>query len=460
MVAVLAPRQKNPRFNTLEQWLRWQKTLHPRKVDLGLDRVAQTLKNLQLEQPPFLVITVGGTNGKGSTVAFLEAILRAGGYRVGAYTSPYLLRYNEQIRINGEEVNDAVLCDAFADVDEARASISLSCFEFGTLAALKIFQQAAIEVAILEVGLGGRLDAVNALDADAAVVTTIAIDHVEWLGPDRNSIGYEKAGIYRGQRPAICADPDPPETLLKHARSIAADLYLYSDDYEFERGEQGWSWRCAERHLDFLPLPNLYGEHQLANAAAALMALHTLNERLPLTPDAIRLGLLRAAISGRFQRFTVDSGTASVEWILDIAHNPQGAGILADCLKRERLKPLSPGFSGKNNGRTFAIFGILRDKDVSGVIQALDAEINHWYTISLSGSRGVNAEQLAMQLQQAGIDDQRISICTTIENACQMVQTEAVTGDRIIVFGSSYTVSAVLQSGVIGGEVWQKRTNL
>jgi dihydrofolate synthase/folylpolyglutamate synthase len=440
VTSLLALAPQTARFSSLEQWLSWQKTLHPRKVDLGLDRVSAVLERLLPKPPRYRVITVGGTNGKGSTVAFLEAILRAGGYRIGTYTSPFLLRYNEQIRINGSEVEDAVLCEAFAQVDHAREDISLSCFEFGTLAALKIFYDTDIEIALLEVGLGGRLDAVNALDADVAVVTTIAIDHVDWLGPDRTSIGYEKAGIYRSGRPAICADPEPPQSLLEHARGIGADLLLYGKDYGYRREGESWSWWSGSTRLDFLPLPSLVGEHQLANAAAALMALHALTPALSLHPDTIRLGLLQARIAGRFQVFSVGAG----EWILDIAHNLQGAQTLARCL---HARPA--------DGRTLAIFGILGDKDALGVIRALDDEVNHWYIVSLPGSRGVNAEHLAIQLRQAGIDDQAIHLCGAVETACQAAQKEAVAGDRIIVCGSSYTVSAVLQTGMLGGEVWK-----
>ena len=237
------------RFTTLDDWLRWQETLHPKAIELGLDRVRTVLHRLQPEALPFAVITVGGTNGKGSCLAFLDAILRAAGYRVGAYASPHLLRYNERIRVDGVEADDETLCRTFARIDAARGDISLTYFEFGTLAALERFREAGVEVAVLEVGLGGRLDAVNVVDADAALVTSIALDHTDWLGPDRDSIGYEKAGIYRPGRPAICADPDPPPRLLEHARAIGARLLRIGPDYGFARADPTWRWWSGAARL-------------------------------------------------------------------------------------------------------------------------------------------------------------------------------------------------------------------
>lgn len=241
------------RFTTLNDWLRWQETLHPRTIELGLDRVRTVLRRLRPAAPPFAVVTVGGTNGKGSCVALLDAILRAAGYRVGAYVSPHLLRYNERIRVDGVEADDETLCRAFARIDAARGDVSLTYFEFGTLAALECFREAGVEVAVLEVGLGGRLDAVNAVDADAALVTSIALDHTDWLGPDRDSIGHEKAGIYRSGRPAVCADPDPPPRLLEHARAIGARLLRVGLDYDFGRAGVTWRWRSDEARFDDLP---------------------------------------------------------------------------------------------------------------------------------------------------------------------------------------------------------------
>ena len=429
-------------FNTLGQWLAWQKTLHPRDVDLGLERVATMLRRLGLAQPRYCIVTVAGTNGKGSTVAFLEAMLNSAGYHVGAYTSPHLLRYNERVRVGGRMADDQELCEAFARVDAARGDITLSFFEFGTLAALQIFATASIDVAVLEVGLGGRLDAVNVLDADVAVITTISIDHTEWLGNDRESIGFEKAGIFRPHRPAVCADPEPPRRLLERARELVTPLFRYGRDYDFDVHGETWDWRgtdCARtvslRHAD-LPLPALLGQHQLANAAAALMALQLLTPRLPITEAALRLGLQQARNPGRFQIIP-----GPVEWILDITHNPQCARALAQCLR---------DYPGK--GRTMAVFGMLRDKDTQGVARALRLVVDRWYAVPTAGARGLSVEPLVNRLRQAGVVESAILACETIDQACQAAAKDAITGDRVVVCGSSYTVSAAMQTGLIGGE--------
>ena len=420
-----------PRFVTMEQWLAWQENLHPRAIDLGLERVQRVAQRLGLDQPPYRVITVGGTNGKGSSVAFLEAILRASGYQVGAYTSPHLLCYNERIRVNGVAVDNVTLCRAFAHIDSARGDVSLTYFEFGTLAALLIFQETGIQVAVLEVGLGGRLDAVNILDADAALVTSIAIDHVEWLGQDRDSIGREKAGIYRRGRPAICADPLPPAGLLEQARALGALLYQVGRDYGFGRTARHWTWWCDKWYLESLPLPALTGEHQLGNAAAALMTLTTLAECLPVPVEAIHLGLKQAQIDARFQVIP-----GAVEWILDVAHNPHAAAALAAGLK---TRPCT--------GLTRAVVGMLGDKDAAGVARALDGLVDCWYTATLYGPRGRFAEQLMSTLREAGIKGAMLSF-STVADACRAAQREAVRGDRVVVFGSFYTVAQMLQAGL------------
>ena len=359
------------RFTTLNDWLRWQETLHPRTIELGLERVRTVLRRLRPNAPPFAVVTVGGTNGKGSSVAFLDAILRAAGHRVGAYVSPHLLRYNERIQVDGAEADDESLCRMFARIDAVRGDVSLTYFEFGTLAALEWFWETGVDVAVLEVGLGGRLDAVNAVDADAALVTSVALDHTDWLGPDRDSIGHEKAGIYRPGRPAVCADPDPPPRLLEHARAIGARLLRVGSDYDFSHAGEIWRWRSDAAWLDDLPLPALAGEHQLGNAAAALMVLTSLSDRLPVDAVAIRAGLTRARLPGRFQIVP-----GPVEWILDVAHNPAAAAVLANQLKNRTCA-----------GRTWAIMGLLADKDADGVIEALAGVVDEWRPVTLTGAR-------------------------------------------------------------------------
>lgn len=413
------------RFTTLNDWLTWQETLHPHAIELGLERVRKVLQRLHPEPAPHVVITVGGTNGKGSCVAFLEAILRAAGYTVGTYTSPHLLRYNERIRINGTAVNDTDICQAFARIDAARSDISLTYFEFGTLAALELFRQAQVAVILLEVGLGGRLDAVNCVDADAALVTSIDLDHTDWLGPDRDSIGYEKAGIYRPGRPAICADPQPPTRLLKQAYEVGARLQIVGRDYHFAQMDQHWRWWNSTVHFDDLPMPALAGHHQLGNAAAALATLTSLADRLPVNADAIRTGLATAQIPGRFEVFP-----GTVEWIMDVAHNPHAAKVLAANL---RERPCA--------GQTLAIVGLLADKDADGVIAALTEVVDDWYTVSLDGPRGRTAADLAKVLQTVGI---RAITCPDIIAACRSVKVAAKPGDRIVVFGSFHVVAPVL----------------
>ena len=422
----------SPRFATLQEWLAWQQGLHPKAVDLGLERLTSVMQRMGLAQPEYTVITVGGTNGKGSCVAMLESILRAGHYHVGAYTSPHLLRYNERIRINGLEISDAELCRAFARIDAARADISLTFFEFGTLAAFDIFSRAEIDVAVLEVGLGGRLDAVNALDADAALITTIDIDHVDWLGPDRASIGYEKAGIYRAGKPAICADPQPPSTLLEHAHRIGAKLYLYNKDYGFKQHNGFWTWWSDTISFNALPVLQLTGRHQYANAASVLMGLVALTERLPLNTTAVQTGLSQAHIPARFQ---IISGP--VEWILDVAHNPQGVAILGRCLTARSC-----------SGKTRAVVGILSDKNAAAIAQNLKDNVDQWYAVTLKGARGRTAEQLADELRTAGCHGP-IACFESVADACYAAAQDAEQGDRIVVFGSFYTVAAALETGLV-----------
>ncbi|TVR56862.1 MAG: bifunctional tetrahydrofolate synthase/dihydrofolate synthase [Candidatus Competibacteraceae bacterium] len=416
----------DPRFTTLDDWLRWQETLHPRAIDLGLERVRTVLRRLQPEPPPYVVITVGGTNGKGSCVAFLDAMLRVAGYQVGAYTSPHLLRYHERIRVNGAEADDESLCRAFARIDAARGELSLTYFEFGTLAALERFRDAGVEVAVLEVGLGGRLDAVNVVDADAALVVSVDLDHTDWLGADRESIGYEKAGIYRAGRPAICADPDPPRRLLDHARHLGARLYQVGCDYDFVRTGATWRWWSEAARFDDLPIPTLTGDHQMRNAAAGLMALVSLRDRLPVRSSAIRAGLTQARLPGRLQ---IISGP--IEWILDVAHNPHAAAVLAEYL-RQRRRP----------GRTWAIVGLLADKDAGGVIRVMTDVVDDWCAVTLSGPRGRTGAELATLLGSSGVANS--AAYENTERACRVILDRARTGDRVVVFGSFHIVAPVL----------------
>ena len=416
------------RFPTLEAWLLWQEHLHPNPIDLGLDRVRQILGRMEIANPPFPALTVGGTNGKGSCVAFLGAILRAAGYRVGAYTSPHLLRYNERIRILDVEVTDAELCEAFERVDRARRDVSLTYFEFGTLAAFEIFRCHKIDVAVLEVGMGGRLDAVNAIDPVGALVASVGLDHQEWLGNDRDSIGYEKAGIYRGQRAAICGDRDPPPQLLETARRLGAELQVLGKDFDWRPSGSGWHWHGRQLSLQDLPLPALSGQMQLDNAASCVALLQAVTGELPVNEDAVRKGLAAARLRARFEQLP-----GAVPWILDVAHNPAAARALARNLA---MNPVS--------GKTMAVAGMFRDKAVEEVAAILDPQIDAWFLGGLGGARGQSAAHLARRLRTT-IPDARLTECETVADALHAAQSACVPGDRIVVFGSFQTVNAILR---------------
>lgn len=418
----------NTRPASLDQWLDYIERLHPQGIAMGLERVAAVRSALGLN-PGFPLITVGGTNGKGSACAMLEAILAHAGYKVGCYTSPHLLRYNERVRLGRREATDADLVRAFSGVEAARQETPLTYFEFGTLAGVSLFVEERVDVAILEVGLGGRLDAVNAFDADCALVMSIALDHMEYLGTTREAIGYEKAGILRAGRPAVCADPAPPQSLVRHAREIGAQLLLHGVDYGFSAERTQWRYRGPQGAKHGLPYPVLRGAHQLANAAACLAALDTLHDRLPVSMNDIRSGLLQAETPGRFQ---VLPGRPVV--ILDVAHNPHAAAALARNLDE----------MGRF-ARTIAVFAMLRDKDMVGVVAAIQRRIDHWFVAGIDAPRGARAETALQALRAAGAAG-AVNACENIAQAYAQACDMATQNDRILVFGSFYTVGAVMQA--------------
>ena len=416
---------------SLADWLARLEKLHPSTIELGLDRVRRVKEALGIA-PTFPLIVVGGTNGKGSTCAFLEAILGAAGYKTGLYTSPHLLRYNERVRIAGAEARDADLVAAFEKIDAARGDTSLTYFEFGTLGAMLQFIEAGVDVAVLEVGLGGRLDAVNVFDADAAIVTSVDLDHMEYLGDTRELIGFEKAGIYRAGRPSICADPAPPASLLAHARHIGADLRCVDRDFSAQREGDQWIFRGRETCWSALPLPAMAGAYQLRNAAGALAALEAVRDRLPVSEAAIRQGLVAARVPGRFQRIA-----SAPEVILDVAHNPEAARALAATLHEQPAA-----------GRTLAVVGMLADKDAAGVFSALEGEIDAWWTCTPDSPRAQDAAALAATLR-AHAGSAPVSVQTDVNMALAEAQSAAREGDRILVFGSFHTVAAVLDHATI-----------
>ncbi|GAB3514554.1 bifunctional tetrahydrofolate synthase/dihydrofolate synthase [Pseudoxanthomonas daejeonensis] len=411
----------------LDGWLAYMESQHPRSIDLGLDRVREVAARLGLGRPAAQVITIAGTNGKGSTVAFVESIARAGGWKVGAYTSPHLLRYNERVRIDGEEASDEALVAAFLAVEAARGGTSLTYFEYGTLAALWLFERAALDLAVLEIGLGGRLDAVNIVDPDVAVVTTVDVDHADWLGSDRETIGREKAGIARAWKPLVLGEVDPPSSVLRHAYAIGANAIRLGSDFFHEPAEDGhWRWRDVGAEL-LLPAPFLAAPSQRANAATAIAALRA----LPRSPDdaAYAQGVAAARLAGRLQRFERDG----IEVVVDVAHNPQAARELAAWL---RAQPAA--------GATAAVFAALADKDAAAMVEPLAASVSRWHLAGLAENpRGLDVDAFAARLVHAdavGSASRDVGVAEALERAIAA----SSPGDRVLVFGSFHTAAAAM----------------
>ena len=416
---------------TLPQWLERIERQHPQSIAMGLDRVREVASRMGLARPAKRVIVIGGTNGKGSTVAFIEAIARAAGWRTGAYTSPHLVAYNERVRIDGCDAGDAALVAGFEAVEAARGDTPLTYFEYGTLCALWLFARARLDLAVLEVGLGGRLDAVIIVDADGSVITTVDIDHVDWLGADREAIGFEKAGIARPWKPLVLGDDDPPASVLRHAYAIGASAVRANCDFFFtaEASDDGarWEWReVGKRHE--LPMPALAAPVQLRNAATAIAAIRAL--RMPLPESAIAQGIAQARIPGRLQRFERDG----VAVLVDVGHNPQAARELARWLRRDAAP-----------GRTFAVFAALGDKDASGVASALDGLVDAWHLAGLeeAGPRGLGVDAFAARLAGSPAADGLRH--ATVQAALAAALAAAEPGDRVLVFGSFHTAAAAIQ---------------
>jgi dihydrofolate synthase/folylpolyglutamate synthase len=403
---------------------------------MGLERInrVKAALGLHFDCP---VITVAGTNGKGSTCAFLESILLASGYRVACHTSPHLLKFNERARINGADVNDDLLLKHFAAVENARVSLvdapTLTYFEFTTLAIMHLFSESHLDVVVLEVGMGGRLDAVNIIDADCAIVTSIDIDHADFLGGTRELIAFEKAGIFRPGRIAVCGDPIPPQTLIDHAEQLGCDLWLQGRDYNFQGDKQQWGWAGRQKRFSGLGYPALRGANQILNASAVIAALMALHERLPVSAQDIRNGFALVELPGRFQ---VLPGQPTV--VLDVAHNPHAAATLAQSLERMGYHPY-----------TYAVFGAMADKDIEGVIKPLLEIVDFWFLTDLPTKRAASAKDLTQKLEQLGVKpkngvDGGIECFSTPAAAYQKALSQAGEGDRIVTFGSFYTVAGVM----------------
>lgn len=424
---------------TLSEWLTWQERLHLSSIDLGLERIRTVATNLHLLTLPFPLISVAGTNGKGSSTAMLQAIYQQAGYKTGVYTSPHLLRYNERISLSGSPVSDQSLCKAFATIDQARGDTSLTYFEFSTLAAAILFIEEKVDVAIFEVGLGGRLDAVNLWDADIALITSIAIDHEDWLGSNRNVIAIEKAGIMRPETPVICGDTQPPSTIASEAKKIGARLIQRNIDFSLhypktqspsENDPTTWQWHDLQKNTTLmLPLPALAGTFQCDNAANVVMLIKQLQARLPVATTAIEKGLINTTLAGRLQTISTCPTV-----LIDVAHNPQSAEQLALYLQQHPHK-----------GKTVALFSALKDKDISGIVTPFLTLIDQWHIISLQTTRGQSALTIKSELAMLGINNAQ-TVNNNFKKAMQDVKKTLKCEDRVVVFGSFLLVSGVLES--------------
>ena len=431
---------------TLEEWLAHCEHIHSREIDLSLERVREVRQRLGLTFA-VPVITVAGTNGKGSTCAMLEAIALAAGYRVGLYAKPHLVHFEERCRVNGRMVDAAQLLPHFAAVERVRAEVSLSFFEFTTLAIMRLLSQAPLDLVILEVGLGGRFDAVNAIDTDCAVITSIAIDHVEFLGTDRESIGFEKAGIMRAAKPAVVSDPVAPQSVMDHAAQIGADLRLLGRDFTFSGDAQQWSWAGRSTRFNALAYPALRGVNQLLNAAGTLAAFEALRERLPISAQAVRSGFARVELPGRFQ---ILAGKPTL--VLDVAHNPHAVAALAHNLDRMGFYP-----------RTHAVFGAMHDKDIAAMLTRMAPLVDEWHFTDLPPARASSAAALLETFRSLDLRDVKgvkglgpagIACHADPQQALQAALADADPADRIVVFGSFHTVGGVLKNGLprLGGD--------
>ena len=417
------------RFDSLDDWLDWQASLHPKAIELGLERVSKVAAKMGLLGPKHLVITVAGTNGKGSSVAMLEAMLLEAGHKVGAYTSPHMHRYNERIRVAGAEASNEWIIDAFDHIDQARGAISLSYFEFGTLAGLWVFAKQCVDIAILEVGLGGRLDAVNILDADLALITAIGIDHTEWLGEGRDGISLEKAGIARRDQPLVVSEPDPPEAMKVFLEEVGSHYFQLGKEFGFLVDEGEWDWWFDARHFKALPEPGLRGKHQFQNAAGAIAISQLLPTSLRPEEAAIRAALRKVHLAGRYERLDPHSIHVGFEVILDVAHNPDGTQMLAYMLEEHRVM-----------GKTYILFGVMGDKDVETMLKTLAPVADVWILSAAHTERAMEASALQDLLKKA-IPQAKEFTMIDIAAAWQMAKSMLSDQDRLVVTGSFYTVA-------------------
>lgn len=415
---------------SLDQWLCYIEACHPAEIELGLDRMRQVASRLAIDLSGSFKVVVAGTNGKGTSVRLLESILQASGLRVGTYTSPHFLRYNERISLCGQPVTDALICDAFAQIEAARQGVTLTYFEYGTLAALIIFSDAVPDVLLLEIGLGGRLDSVNLVDGDVALITTIALDHTDWLGPDRESIGFEKAGVFRPNGLAVCGDPQPPASLLKHAANLSVDLRSNGIAYQYNLDtDASWTWQGQDllgnpKVLSSLPRPSL----PLQNAAAVVQVLQLMP--FIIEKEHLSTGLASARLTGRMQ----PARLSGFPCILDVAHNPESASYLASELAQPAVLP------------THLLLGMLADKDMTSVCEALLPVVNHWHLVTLSTPRGASAAQLKQILNKLGVPSASMAEYDSVDNALAELPSQLTPTSRLVIAGSFFTVTDALKT--------------
>jgi dihydrofolate synthase/folylpolyglutamate synthase len=415
---------------TLSQWLDWQEKLHLSSIDLGLDRVSKVAKTMTISKLSMPVITVAGTNGKGSSVAILDSIYRAANYKTGCYTSPHLVHYNERVCLGGSQASDSDLCEAFEAIDAARGNISLTYFEFGTLAAAYLFQKHEVDVAIFEVGLGGRLDAVNLWDAKTALITNIDIDHIDWLGDDREQIGVEKAGIMRKDQTVICGDLNPTDSMQSEATRLGANLLQQGKDFSWnnDSDDSEWTYITADGNQAIYPIPALRGQFQLNHAAAVVTLVKNFQSTLAVSELQIGKGLEQASVIGRLQKLA-----DSPELMVDVAHNPQSAAALGQYLQDNPIK-----------GKTIALFSALIDKDLEGIVQPVSSYFEEWHIVQLEGPRAYNNDQLGRELKDVGIQ-KPLKYYTNFETALKSIRNELKSQDRVVAFGSFLVVSGVME---------------
>ena len=414
---------------SLDHWLAWFETVHPKRIDLRLDRFVAVLDTLGLRKPPYKVVTVAGTNGKGSCVAMLECIYWHAGYDVGTFTSPHLKRFNERIRFNGADARDADLVEVFEEAAAALGPVTLSYFEASLVAALGFFRRRSPDVVILEVGMGGRLDATNGLDTDCALIVSIDLDHREWLGETREEIGREKAGIVRAGKPVVIGDRAVPASVLEHVAAANAVPYLIGRDFDFRRDGAGWRPSRDSDAAAPLPLPPFGGAEQFANAASCAAVVATLAADLPVSDAALAHGIARAYLRGRLERHDVDG----VEWIFDVGHNPAAAAGLEAALRRLPARQ-----------RTWIVFAAMRDKDLKGVVEPFAASAAGWFVAQASTDRGATGEELATLLESLGAA--HVHVAADVVAACAAARAAARSGDRVVVYGSFHTVGAALEA--------------